>query len=98
MGEVYNAYWHGAHPNNWHLELLFTHPDHRKQGAATKLLRWGLEQAGKEGADLGVESSPMGFSLYQSLGFSLIDQRAVKVDQDKAELEVLVMYRPSGHL
>ncbi|OAL21879.1 hypothetical protein AYO20_11308 [Fonsecaea nubica] len=96
MDEVYDTYWRKAFPDNWHLELLFTHPDHRKQGAATKIVQWGLTRAEEEGVDLGLESSPMGFPLYQSLGFVLIEKRTVRVDGDKAELGVLVMHKPSS--
>ncbi|KAH0846252.1 hypothetical protein FOPE_12367 [Fonsecaea pedrosoi] len=96
VDEVYDIYWRKAFPYNWHLELLFTHPGHRKQGAATKIVQWGLTQAEMEGADLGLESSPMGFPLYQSLGFVLIEKRTVRVDGDKAELGVLVMHKPSS--
>ncbi|KIW76137.1 hypothetical protein Z517_10882 [Fonsecaea pedrosoi CBS 271.37] len=86
MDEVYDIYWRKAFRDNWHLELLFTHPEHRKQGAATKIVQWGLTQA----------EMALTWDLRASLGFVLIEKRTVKVDGDKAELVVLVMHKPSS--
>lgn len=92
MSEVYDTYWQLAYPDNWHLELLLKHPDHIRQGAATKLVRWGLEQAGKECADPRRESSPLGSPLYKSLGFYLTGRRVVKIDDDKVELNGIIIH------
>lgn len=93
MDDVQKQYWESMYPDNFHLELLCTHPDYRRRGAGTMLTSWGLKAADLEGADAGVESSPMGFPLYQSLGFTLLEERIVKVDGDDADLAVRVMHR-----
>lgn len=92
LDEVHREYWEKKYRCNFHLELLVTHPDHRRQGAGGMLTQWGIDQARDFEADVGVESSPMGLSLYKSLGFKLLETRTVKVENDDADLQVRVMH------
>jgi GNAT superfamily N-acetyltransferase len=54
---------------HWYLELQATRPEYQGQGAAGKLIRWGLEEADKDGAETYVESNPVAFPIYQHFMF-----------------------------
>ncbi|RMY73871.1 hypothetical protein D0863_03599 [Hortaea werneckii] len=51
------------------LNVLVTHPEQERRGAATQLLRWGCEQADKLGVAMCLESTPTGLKLYERFGF-----------------------------
>jgi GNAT superfamily N-acetyltransferase len=91
MNDVHKKYWEQEYANNFRLDLLCTIPAHRRKGAGTMLTRWGMDLAIMEGANVGVESSPMGLPLYERLGFKLEEIRHVKVKGDGEELLVRVM-------
>jgi len=91
MDTVHQEYWTNRYPENFHLDLLCTLPEFRCRGAGTKLTRWGIEAAAREGAIVGVESSPMGLALYERLGFKLVNKREVKVDGEEETLLVRIM-------
>ncbi|MCJ1313867.1 hypothetical protein MMC25_007547 [Agyrium rufum] len=54
------------------LELMATHPNHRRQGAADLLMKWGLKKADEIGVDILLEASEMGKPLYEKYGFEVI--------------------------
>ncbi|KAF8545249.1 hypothetical protein BDD12DRAFT_637208, partial [Trichophaea hybrida] len=91
MDAVHKQYWETLCPENFHLDLLCTHPDWRRRGAGTMLTEWGINHARQECVDVGVESSPMGLSLYERLGFLLIDTKEVQVEDEDEKLLVRVM-------
>ena len=92
LDEVHKEYWEERYRSNFRLELLVTHPEHRRQGAGGMLTQWGIDRAREFKADVGVESSPMGLSLYKSLGFELLEIRTVQVENDDEDLEVRIMH------
>lgn len=91
MDKVHAKYWERLYPRNYHLEILATHPDYRRRGAATSLIKWGVFQALREGVDAGLESSPMAFSLYRKLGFALQEEVVIHVDGDDSRIMTRVM-------
>jgi len=70
------------YPQNYYLVLLATHPDYRRRGAGTALTQWGVDQALAAGIDVGLEASPMGYPLYQHMGFVLLENLVIKPDAD----------------
>lgn len=58
----------------WHLYLLAVSPSSRKRGIGSLLVSWGMENGAKEGVICVLESSPAGKSLYERLGFKMIDE------------------------
>ncbi|KAG9242030.1 acetyltransferas-like protein [Calycina marina] len=66
----------GARPY-WYLELIATRPDWQGQGAAGKLLRWGLERADREGVEAYIEASLDGKQIYERFGFQEVAKLAV---------------------
>ncbi|OIW35338.1 acyl-CoA N-acyltransferase [Coniochaeta ligniaria NRRL 30616] len=60
----------GDDPTNyWVLDVLAVHPGHQRKGLGSKLTRWGIERAAKEGKGVGLISRPTAKRLYASLGF-----------------------------
>lgn len=51
------------------MTFVGTDPKYQGQGAATMLIRWGLERAEKEGVPVYLESTLNAVSLYEKLGF-----------------------------
>lgn len=49
--------------------MLGTHPDYRRRGSASMLIRWGCELADRDGVVAYVDASPAGAPLYQKFGF-----------------------------
>jgi hypothetical protein len=93
MNEVHKQYWEKMYPENYRLDLLCTPPDWRRHGAGTMLTEWGTHHAQQEKVKVGVESSPMGFPLYERLGFLLIETKEVQVDGEDEKLLVKVMVK-----
>ncbi|KAJ5903454.1 acetyltransferase [Penicillium tannophilum] len=49
--------------------MVATHPDYRRQGAASMLLQRGCDIADAEGVEMYVSASKDGASLYAKFGF-----------------------------
>lgn len=62
-----------------HISTIAVHPDWRRQGIATSILAFALEQANKLGAELATlevrESNKAAIELYQKFGFVLKGRR-----------------------
>jgi GNAT superfamily N-acetyltransferase len=91
MNYTHSTYWETMFPQNYYLALLATHPHYRRRGAGTALTQWGIDQALAAGIDVGLEASPMGFPLYQHLGFILLEDLVVKPDNDPASVLLRIM-------
>lgn len=48
---------------------MVTRESQRGRGAATMLIRWGIEQAEKDGVPAYLEAGVMGKQIYEKLGF-----------------------------
>ena len=51
------------------LDMVATHPDYRRQGAASMLVQRGCDMADVEGVETYVSASRDGASLYAKFGF-----------------------------
>ncbi|KAH6971212.1 hypothetical protein BKA56DRAFT_596028 [Ilyonectria sp. MPI-CAGE-AT-0026] len=71
-----------------HLQILGTHPQYQRMGAASSLLRWGIREAGHHGLPVTLFASSMGRPLYRSFGFE--ERGAVKVHVEGEEESVVV--------
>jgi len=56
------------------LAAVGTSPKYQNQGAASKLLTWGLERADNRGLATYVEGTPAGLKLYEKFGFKQVAQ------------------------
>ncbi|GLA73536.1 hypothetical protein AtubIFM55763_004461 [Aspergillus tubingensis] len=58
----------GSRPH-YYLDALITHPDYRRQGAASMLIQWGCDRADQDGIPIWVDSSQEGARIYERFGF-----------------------------
>lgn len=65
--------------------LIMTHPNHQRQGLASRLLREALDQADAEGRDAYIEASPDGYPVYVKAGFKEIDRVTFSLEQHGGE-------------
>lgn len=64
--------------------MLVTYPKHHRRGAASLLLKWGIEQACKQNIPINLTASPVGISLYKKFGFQPLYE--TKIDLTPAGL------------
>ncbi|MCJ1373894.1 hypothetical protein MMC20_005124 [Loxospora ochrophaea] len=91
-----NQFWatRARHMDRPHafLNILFTHPEHRRKGVGALVIKWGLERADRLGLESFVEATKEGKTSYESFGFEVIDINEFhgqneKLDKDWTELE-----------
>ncbi|KAJ4363918.1 hypothetical protein N0V83_009371 [Neocucurbitaria cava] len=67
--DVARSSWTQPNSPCWILMHMVTHPSHRGKGAAGLLIRWGIEQAEKDGVPAYLEAGVMGRPIYERYGF-----------------------------
>lgn len=98
LGVAKARYFDDVYGNNQlNLMILATHPEYRRMGAASMLMKWGLDRAAEDGAALTLFSSPMGLPLYTKLGFDSLTVIEIRVEgeKEKSTLPVMVWTPPS---
>ena len=53
---------------------MFTHPKHRRKGAASMLMQWGIGMADRLGLESWVSARPSAKPLYMRYGFEVIKE------------------------
>lgn len=79
------------------LDIIHTHPSQQERGAGTQLLKWGTDMADKEGSQCYLESSPVGYSLFEKCGFDDVTEMDIdlgKYREGFGEYKHTVMIRP----
>ncbi|KAF1852056.1 uncharacterized protein K460DRAFT_46013 [Cucurbitaria berberidis CBS 394.84] len=61
--------WIPANAPCWILMHMVTQPSHRGKGAAGMLIKWGMEQAERDGVPAYLEAGVMGMPVYKRYGF-----------------------------
>lgn len=79
------------YPRRYYLGLLCIHPDYRRRGIGTYLVRWGMECAKEEGCVTLLSASEMGKKVYDGLGWKVIKTWTLK---DVGETP-LMMWNPN---
>ncbi|KAK7756927.1 hypothetical protein SLS62_000943 [Diatrype stigma] len=68
------------------LDLCAVHPAYQRRGIASRLVRWGLEEARRRGSGSALEAiteaSVMGRSVYERLGFRPVAEIEYEVDEE----------------
>ena len=59
------------------LNIIFTHPDYRRQGIADIIMKWGVEKADAMGVEMWLDATVYGVALYQKHGFVVVHQNSV---------------------
>lgn len=62
------------------LMFMCVHPDWQRRGAATVLMKWGIERTNELGIPAYLEASPFGVPLYKSVGFEDYEPITMEVD------------------
>ena len=60
------------------LNILFTHPSHRRKGVASLVMGLGLERADKLGLASYIEATDEGKPCYETFGFKVIDRNELQ--------------------
>ena len=72
--------WTGPHAESWYLETLAVHPDYQHQGNGRALVKWGLDQAEREGVSTSVISGDGKERFYERCGFDKVVGRSGQGD------------------
>ncbi|KAH7028871.1 acyl-CoA N-acyltransferase [Microdochium trichocladiopsis] len=64
---------------HWYLEMLATDPAHQGRGAGSRLLRYGCEQADRDGVEAYLEASPGGARMYHRHGFEEVGRHETDI-------------------
>ncbi|KAH7191974.1 acyl-CoA N-acyltransferase [Fusarium flagelliforme] len=59
---------------HYHLEVICVHEEWQGKGAASLLIRWGVERADAEGLPCFLEATPKGRPIYEKYGFQMKGQ------------------------
>jgi ribosomal protein S18 acetylase RimI-like enzyme len=73
--------------NQIHLEIIATHPDYQRHGAGSKLTRWGIETASREGRLVTLIASPGAMGFYAHLGFSTVFNLTIQLEGEVEKVE-----------
>jgi GNAT superfamily N-acetyltransferase len=60
-----------------YLFILFVHPDYRRQGIGSRLLKWGMDKADDMAVEMFLDSTPEGKPLYESHQFHLVEKSVI---------------------
>lgn len=89
--ETFQEYFAKYRDKQIHLWLIFTHPDYRRRGAGSLLMKWGIDTAEEKDWPVTVFASPMGELLYASHGFQKIATKVVRFDGEDEKLVSAIM-------
>ncbi|KAF7551497.1 hypothetical protein G7Z17_g4993 [Cylindrodendrum hubeiense] len=60
---------------HWYLELIGVRKEWMGKGAASPLMRWGVERADEDGLPCFLEATPNGRGMYEKYGFRVVGQQ-----------------------
>lgn len=83
------------------LTFLATDPEHERRGAATLLVKWGVEQAINEGIPAYLESTADAEKVYERQGFRPVDKvsmvlKALRGGEDAVYEETCYLFKPTA--
>lgn len=80
------------------LSGLATHPDFQGKGMGAALVRWGMEQAEKDGVPVHLVATPAGRVLYTKLGFEVVVEFDMSrfIPNGGQYVFTSMIWRPSG--
>lgn len=91
LDAVKKKYFGGLGPDRIHLRVLAVRPDFQRRGAGAALCRRVLERAREQKRSVTLIASPMGRSLYSSLGFSYEGTVIIQTEGEEEKLSVGAM-------
>ena len=81
-----------------HLQILGTHPDHRRHGYGKLLCEWGMKRAAEEGLVVTVVAGSNGEHLYRYLGFKCLGSVMAKLPGEEDQVEGTAMIFTPGEI
>ncbi|KPM36784.1 hypothetical protein AK830_g9782 [Neonectria ditissima] len=60
---------------HWYLELIGVRAEWMGKGAASEMMRWGVERADADGLPCFLEATPNGRGMYEKYGFRVVGQQ-----------------------
>lgn len=63
------------------MNILFTHPDHRRKGVGSLVMKWGLDHADRLGLEAFLEATKEGKPCYESVGFKVVEKHDLHVEK-----------------
>ncbi|KAH7165779.1 acyl-CoA N-acyltransferase [Dactylonectria macrodidyma] len=60
---------------HWYLELIGVRKEWMGKGAASPLMRWGVDRADEDGLPCFLEATPNGRGMYEKYGFRVVGQQ-----------------------
>ncbi|KAI0834418.1 putative GNAT family acetyltransferase [Hypoxylon sp. FL0890] len=70
----------------YRLTFMGTDPDYERRGAATMMVRWGMNQCRKEGIPAYLESTLEASSFYKKLGFVDVEKISLRYDVENSKM------------
>ena len=90
------------------LNIIFTHPDYRREGAGDLILEWGIRKADQMGVEMWLDATVYGVPLYKKHGFEVINENKLhpetenpddqwrKIEHELMPITLWQMWRPIG--
>jgi GNAT superfamily N-acetyltransferase len=78
------------------LMYMATAPEWRRQGAATAVVKWGLERCKELGIPAFLEASEDGRKVYEKLGFEVVDEVVMEMPSEGTARFPAMMWWPPG--
>ncbi|KAH7253173.1 hypothetical protein FSOLCH5_013968 [Fusarium solani] len=97
----------GARPQVY-LNILYTHPDYRRQGVADMILNWGKKKADKMGVEMWLDATELGVPVYKKHGFTVVNvnrlqptkaepgEEWMEIEKELQPMTFWQMWRPAG--
>ncbi|ENH62193.1 hypothetical protein FOC1_g10015157 [Fusarium oxysporum f. sp. cubense race 1] len=97
----------GARPQVY-VNIVFTHPDHRRQGVANVIMNWSKQKADEMGVELWLDATEQGVPVYEKHGFTVVNVNTIqptkenpgeewhKVKDELGPMTFRQMWRPAG--
>ncbi|ATZ57210.1 hypothetical protein BCIN_14g03700 [Botrytis cinerea B05.10] len=57
-----------------YLNIIYTHPEFRRQGVADMIMKWGIEKAKEMGVEIWLDATVYGVPLYKKHGFAVVNE------------------------
>ena len=80
------------------LTFIGTDPQHERRGAATALIQWGLDRCCESGAPAYLESTLDAVSLYERLGFKIMQRVSIVLEGAGSYEEAICIFEPQGKM
>lgn len=90
------------------LDMMFTHPSHRRKGHGSLLMKYGMDIAATMAVEVIVEASDQGIHLYKKFGLRTIEKIAIdtlvdgpsplwkKMQSEFGDVLIWWMWKPHG--